>query len=255
MRGDLEGRTAMVTGASRGIGEASARALAAAGARVVLVSRKQEALDAVAASIRAEHPGAVVWARACHVGDPAAREALFAWLDAEVGTVDVLVNNAGTNVHFGPMIDVSPAAWAKTFEVNLEGPWELSRAVARRLIRDRRPGSIVNISSVLGRGASPLQGVYGMTKAALISMTQTLAIEWGGAGIRVNAIAPGLVETRLAAALTSNAELTRRFLDRTGVRRVGQPEDVAGAVVFLASEAAAYVTGTVLDVDGGYRVG
>jgi NAD(P)-dependent dehydrogenase (short-subunit alcohol dehydrogenase family) len=255
MAADLRGRVALVTGASRGIGLAAAEALARAGASVVLTSRRQEALDERAEELRARVPDAIFWPIACHVGDPQAREALFARIDAEVGTVGVLVNNAGTNVHFGPMLDVSAAAWRKTFEVNLEGPWELSRMVARRLIAARQPGSIVNVTSVLGRAASPLQGVYGMTKAALISMTQTLAIEWGGAGIRVNAVAPGLIETRLSAALTASPELTAHFLARTGVRRVGQPDDLAGVIAFLASDEAAYITGAVIDVDGGYRAG
>ncbi|TVQ91446.1 MAG: glucose 1-dehydrogenase [Deltaproteobacteria bacterium] len=251
----LQGRVALVTGASRGIGEAIARAMAAEGASVVITSRRQEGLDAAALRIRAEVAGAKVWPKACHVGRSSDRESLMTWIDHEVGRVDILVNNAGTNVHFGPMLEVTEAAWDKTFEVNLKGPWELSRAVAQRLIAADQGGSILNVSSVLGRGASPLQGVYGMTKAALISMTQTLALEWGGAGIRVNALAPGLIDTRLSAALTSSPELTSRFLQRAGVSRVGQPGDLAGAAVFLASDEAAYITGTTLDVDGGYTVG
>lgn len=253
--GQLEGRVALVTGASRGIGEAIAMAFAREGACVVLSSRKQGGLDQAAARIRSAVDGAAVHARACHVGRSEDREALMSWIDQELGVVDILVNNAGTNVHFGPMLQVTESAWDKTFEVNLKGPWELSRAVALRLIDGGQGGSIINISSVLGRGASPLQGVYGMTKAALISMTQTLAIEWGGAGIRVNAIAPGLIETRLSSALTSNPELTSHFLTRAGLSRVGQPADLAGAAVFLASDASAYVTGATLNVDGGYLVG
>lgn len=251
----LQGKTAIVTGASRGIGEAAARSLAGEGARVVLVSRKQESLDEAARRILEAHPGAQVYARAAHVGDEAGRNQLWAFLDSEVGAIDILVNNAGTNPHFGPMLGVDWAAWDKTFEVNLKGPFALSRDLARRAIARRQPASIVNIASVLGEVASPLQGVYGMTKAALISMTRTLAIEWGGAGIRVNAVAPGLVDTRLAAALVQNKEITRRFTDRTGPRRVAQPEEVAGAVVFLASDDASYITGSVLHVDGGYTIG
>lgn len=255
MTGRLEGKTALVTGASRGIGAEIARAMAREGATVVITSRKQPALDEVADAIRADVDGAVVHAKACHVGHDEARTALFEWLDAEVGTVDVLVNNAGTNVHFGPMIGVEWAAWDKTFEVNVKGPFALSREVAQRLIDARRPGSIVNVASVLGQAASPLQGVYGMTKAAVISMTRTLAIEWGGAGIRVNAIAPGLIDTRLASALTGNDAIVQQFVGRAGIRRVGQPEEIAGAAVFLASDEASYVTGSTLNVDGGFRIG
>lgn len=255
MSGALSGRVALVTGGSRGIGLAIGQAFAREGARVVLTSRKQPGLDQAAAAIARAVPGAQVEGHACHVGKAEDREALFAWLDERVGAVDVLVNNAGTSPHFGPMLTATDAAWDKTFEVNLKGPWALSRAVATRLIDRGQAGSIINVSSVLGRAGAPLQGIYGMTKAALISLTQTLALEWGGAGIRVNAIAPGLIETQLSSALTSNPELSQRFLDRTGVRRVGDPADLGGAAVFLASEASAYVTGTVIDVDGGYRVG
>lgn len=255
MAGRLEGKTALITGGSRGIGAAIGAEMAKEGATVVLTSRKQPALDEVADAIRAAVPGAVVHARACHVGKPEQREALMAWLDAEVGLVDVLVNNAGTNVQFGPMLDVDWGAWDKTFEVNVKGPFALSRDVAKRLIAAGKPGSIVNVSSVLGQGASPLQGVYGMTKAAIISMTQTLAYEWGGAGIRVNAIAPGLVETRLAAALHGNKAVVDQFTSRAGIRRIAQPGEMTGAVVFLASDEASYVSGTVINVDGGFRSG
>ena len=255
MTARLDGRIALITGGSRGIGAQIGRAMAAEGATVVLSSRKQPGLDEVRDAILREQPDAKVHARACHVGKDDQREALLQWLDAEVGTVDILVNNAGTNPHFGPMITVDWPAWDKTFEVNLKGPFSLSRSVAQRLIDAGKPGAIVNIASVLGQGASPLQGVYGMTKAALISMTQTLAIEWGGAGIRVNAIAPGLVDTRLAGALVHNKEITSRFTDRTGSRRIAQPDEIAGAAVFLASDEASYVTGTVLNVDSGFRIG
>ncbi len=255
MSARLSGRVALITGASRGIGAAIARAMAREGATVVLASRKQPGLDEVRDAILREMPDATVFAHACHVGQDDAREALFAWLDEHVGTVDILVNNAGTNPHFGPMITVDWGAWDKTFEVNLKGPFALSRLMAQRLIQQKKPGAIVNIASVLGQGASPLQGVYGMTKASIISMTQTLAIEWGGAGIRVNAIAPGLVETRLAGALVGNDEITRRFTDRTGSRRIAQPEEIAGAAVFLASDEASYITGNVINVDSGFRIG
>lgn len=251
----LAGKVALITGGSRGIGAGIGAAMAAEGATVVLTSRKQPGLDAAAAQILQACPDAVVHARACHVGKDDQRAALFTWLDERVGAVDILVNNAGTNPHFGPLLTVEWPAWDKTFEVNLKGPFALSREVARRLIDQGKPGSIINVASVLGQGASPLQGVYGMTKAALISMTQTLAIEWGGAGIRVNAIAPGLVDTRLASGLVDNPEIARRFTERTGVRRIATPAEMAGAVVFLASDEASYVTGSVVNVDGGYRVG
>ena len=146
------------------------------------------------------------------------------------------------------------AAWDKTFEVNLKGYFACARAVARHLLERKAAGSIVNVTSVLGQMAAPLQGVYGMTKAGVISMTQTLAAELGPSGIRVNAIAPGLVETRFASALTGNPEIKQMVLDRTTLKRIAQPEDIAGTAAFLASDDAAYVTGQTIAVDGGWTV-
>jgi NAD(P)-dependent dehydrogenase (short-subunit alcohol dehydrogenase family) len=143
-------------------------------------------------------------------------------------------------------------AWDKTFEVNLKGHFAMTRGVVSHLLERGETGSIVNTTSVLGSMAAPLQGIYGMTKAALISMTRTLAHELGGAGIRVNAIAPGLVETRFAQALTANDQIRNMVLDRCAIRRVGQPDDIAGAAAFLASDDARFITGQVLTVDGGW---
>ena len=228
-----------------------AKSFAAEGARVVITSRKQDALDAVAAEINADFPGAVS-ARACHVGQPAAIDELLAWIDGNVGTPDILVNNAATNPFFGPMTLIEPGAYDKTFEVNLRGAFELARAVAKRLMDAGKGGSIINVASIAGLGAAPFQGVYGMTKAALVSMTQTLALELGGAGIRVNAIAPGLVDTKLAAALVGNPDLARRYTDRAALGRFAQPHEIAGPALFLASDESSYVTGHTLVADGGY---
>lgn len=255
----LSDRTALVTGASRGIGAAAALGLAREGAHVVLVSRKAEGLSGTAEAIAADEGVVTAGGSArivpAHVGQPEALEALFATLDAEALTVDVLVNNAGTSPFFGPMLDAPAWAWDKTLAVNLLAPFELSRQVAKRLIAAGRPGSIVNVSSVLGRQAAPLQGIYGVSKAALISLTRTLAVEWGGAGIRVNAVAPGLVQTQLARAMTDNPTIRERFVGRTALGRVGRPDDLAGAVVWLASDDSRYVTGETLVVDGGYTIG
>ena len=250
----LKDRTAIVTGGSRGIGEAIAQRLAEEGAQVVIASRRQEGLDEAAKRINATFDAPRVHARACHVGRPEAIEELVAWTEAELGLTSILINNAGTNPYFGPLLGASRAAWDKTFEVNLVGPFELSRAVAQRLMKAGQPGAIINVSSILGMGASPLQGIYGMTKAALISMTRTMAQELGQAGIRVNAIAPGLVDTKLASALVKNADLTRRFTERTGVGRIAQPAEMAGVCAFLASDEASYITGQVFPIDGGYTV-
>jgi NAD(P)-dependent dehydrogenase (short-subunit alcohol dehydrogenase family) len=242
----LNDRTIVVTGASRGIGEAIARAVAAAGANVVVASRKQEGVDAVAASIR--ESGGSALGVAAHTGRADDVEALFDRATAEFGTVNGLVNNAATNVYFGPMLGIDEAAWDKIFEVNVKGYFHCIRAFANRI---KGPGSVVNIASIVGMRAAPLQAVYGMTKASVIAMTRSLAMELGAAGIRVNAIAPGLVETRFAQVLVDDPEIRSLFVDRTFLGRHAQPDEMAGAAVFLLSEASSYVTGQTIAIDGG----
>jgi NAD(P)-dependent dehydrogenase (short-subunit alcohol dehydrogenase family) len=246
----LADRTIIVTGASRGIGEAIAQACARAGANVVLASRKQEGVDAAATAITAD--GGSALAVACHMGHPDEVSALFARAAEAFGPLHGLVNNAATNPYFGPMLAIEEPAFDKTIEVNLKGPLAASRA----FVAQASPGtSIVNVASVAGMRAAPLQGVYGMTKAALISMTQTLAHELGPMGIRVNTIAPGLVETRFAGALIQNADLLKHVVDRTPLGRHGQPDEIAGAAVYLLSEAAAFMTGQTIVLDGGITSG
>ena len=242
----LTDRVVVVTGASRGIGAAIAQAAAAAGANVVLAARKQDGLDEVAASIRTA--GGAALAVAAHTGKPADVEALFDTAVAEFGRVDGLVNNAATNVYFGPMLGIEEAAWDKIFEVNVKGYFNCVRAFATH---NRGGGSVVNIASVVGMRAAPLQGVYGMSKAAVISMTKSLAMELGPGKIRVNAIAPGLVETRFAQALVDDEAIRSHFVARTFLGRHAQPDEIAGAAVYLLSEASSYVTGQTIVVDGG----
>lgn len=242
----LDDKVAVITGASRGIGEAIARAFVAHGARVVLAARKPDGLTAVADSL-----GESALACATHTGNEDQCEALVARAVERFGRVDVLVNNAATNPYFGPMIETPTAAWLKTFEVNLQGYFWLSRAVARHLQARGASGSIVNVTSVAGLEAAPMQGVYGATKAAVVSMTRTLAFELAGSAIRVNAIAPGLVDTRLASAIVQNEAVLGEVLKKTPLGRYAQPDEIAGAALFLASDAASYVTGHTLVVDGG----
>jgi NAD(P)-dependent dehydrogenase (short-subunit alcohol dehydrogenase family) len=248
----LRDKVAIVTGASRGIGESIARTFASHGAKVVLASRKIEGLEAVAASIRQD--GGDAFAKACHTGSRDQVEALVEAAVARFGKVDVLVNNAATNPYFGPMMSIDEAAWDKTFEVNTKGYFFATRAVAQHLMDRGAPGSIVNVASVAGLLAMPLQGVYAMTKAAVISMTKTLAMELGTAGIRVNAIAPGLVDTKFAGALTANPEILQFVMDRTALKKVAQPIDIAGMALLLASDAGAYTTGATMVVDGGWTL-
>lgn len=250
---DLEGKVAIVTGASRGIGEAIAKSYARAGAKVVLSARKLEGLEKVAQAIKAEGGEAV--ALTCHGGDPAQIQALVTGAIERYGKVDVLVNNAATNPYFGPMLGIEWAAFDKTFEVNVKGYFATAKAVAEHLLSRQAPGVILNVSSILGMTAGPLQGVYAMTKAAVISMTKTLAVELGPNQIRVNAIAPGFVQTKFSSALVESEEIRGMILGKTPLQRIGQPDDIAGLALYLASDAASFVTGAVFTADGGLTAG
>ncbi len=245
----LSGKVAILTGASRGIGEAMARAFVRAGAKVVLAARKPEGVQAVAASLGESALGV-----AAHTGKESDCVALVDAAIKHFGKVDLLVNNAATNPHFGPMLDCEMGAFDKTFEVNLKGYFWMIRGVARHLQSRNAPGAIVNVASVAALEAAPMQGVYGMTKAAVVSMTKTLAYELGGSKIRVNAIAPGLVDTRLASAIVQNEDLVKMVKAKTPLGRVAQPDEIAGGAVYLCSDAANFLTGHTLVIDGGLTV-
>ena len=251
----LEGKVAIVTGASRGIGEAIARTFVGHGAKVVLASRKIEGVGAVAEALGATEQGAGnVLAVAAHTGKEEDCKALVAKAVERFGKVDVLVNNAATNPYFGPMVDIDMGAWEKTFEVNLKGYFWMAREVAKHLQKRGAAGSIVNVASVAALEAAPLQGVYAMTKAAVVSMTKTLAFELGSSKIRVNAVAPGLVETKFAAALITNESIVDHVVKKTPLGRYGQPQEIAGGALYLASDAASFLTGHTLVIDGGMTI-
>lgn len=247
----LDGRVAVITGASRGIGEAIGHALADYGARVVLSSRSQEGVDAVAASIR--DAGGEASARAANAGDPADLQGLVDHATERWGGIDIVVCNAATNPVYGPVVRTDADAFSKIMQVNVQGPFELCKR-AYGSMRERGGGSIITLSSIGGLSPEPGLGIYSVSKAALISLTGVLAREWGPDGIRANTICPGLIRTRFSRALWENEQVTERMLGELPLGRIGVPEDVAGLALFLASDAAAYCTGAVYTADGGYTI-
>jgi len=244
----LDGRVALVTGASRGIGSAIAGALAEQGAQVVLSSRKQQDLDVEAGRINAVHPGRAT-AIAAHAGRPEELQRLVDEVMRQFSRIDILVNNAGTNPYFGPVMNAELAAWDKTFEVNLRGVFVLTKLVYEATM-EKNGGAVINVASVGGLRPGLGLGVYNVTKAGVIMLTRQLAKEIGGK-VRVNAVAPGLVKTRFAEALWGNDVILERVLAANPMGRIGVPDEVAGAVVFLASDAASYINGEVIVIDGG----
>ncbi len=247
-RFSLDGRVAVVTGASKGIGASIARGLAEFGATVVVSSRKQEVVDDIAMEIN--DAGGHAWAKACHVGERDQRRELIKAVVDHYGRLDILVNNAAINPYYGPFDEITDVAFYKTFQVNLDGARILSNLAATQMKLQKR-GSIIHISSVEGLHPGRGMGAYSLTKAALNMMTKSQAIEWGRQGIRVNAIAPGLIMTKFSTVLTQNEDLIRHIRQNVAAGRVGQPDEVTGLAVFLASDAASYCTGGIYLVDGG----
>jgi NAD(P)-dependent dehydrogenase (short-subunit alcohol dehydrogenase family) len=246
----LKGKVALVTGASRGIGRAIARSYAAAGASVMLSSRKQDALDAVVAEIDAESGGDAV-ALAAHAGDPEQIATCVAATVERWGRVDILVNNAATNPYMGPAVGIDLPRFDKTWEVNYRGPVVWVQEAWQRSMREHG-GVVINMASVGGMSVAPLIGHYDVTKAALIHLTRILAHELAP-GVRVNAIAPGLVKTDFARALWEPNEQAAAAMNP--LQRLGEPDDIANAALFLASDLSSWITGHTLVVDGGSLLG
>lgn len=246
---ELNNKVALVTGASRGIGESIARLLAEQGAHVIVSSRKIEGCEAVASSIRED--GGSAEAFACHVGSMDDIAAVFQHIREKHGKLDILVNNAATNPYFGHILDTDLGAFQKTVDVNFRGYFFMS-VEGGKLMRESGGGSIVNTASINGIRPGPFQAIYSITKAAVISMTQAFAKECGNDNIRVNALLPGLTKTKLAGALFNSDEIREEMYKTIPLGRHAMPDEMAGAVLYMVSDASSYMTGQSITVDGGY---
>lgn len=249
---DLTGKTALVTGASRGIGRALALGLATAGADIALSARDETALAQVREQVEALGRRAIVLP--ADVTDPQACQRLVTDAVAALGQLDVLVNNAGGSSYMGPFTDLRFSGWEKTMRLNVDSIVHLSEVAGRHMV-ERGSGSVVNVASVAGLTATPLLAAYGASKAAVISLTKTLAFEWGGSGVRVNALCPGWTRTALNNELWGGADGGAGWVAGQALKRWADPEEMVGPTVFLASDASSYVTGQALVVDGGQTAG
>ncbi|MBP6016178.1 MAG: glucose 1-dehydrogenase [Candidatus Promineofilum sp.] len=245
---DLTGKVALITGGSRGIGLAVAEAYAAAGARVALASRKQAAVDEAAEKL--QRNGGEALAVAAHTGDGAAVAALIERVVDYFGGIDILVNNAATNPHFGPFLSAEDSHWDKILDVNVKGYFRVAKACVPSM-RARGGGKIINVASVAGLGPQPMMGVYCVSKAAVLMMTEVLASELAADNIQVNAIAPGFVKTKFSEVLWSTPEINEQLVKAVPQRRMAEPEEIAGIAVYLASAASSFTTGATFVVDGG----
>ena len=250
-RFDLTGKVALVAGASRGIGAAVARAMAEQGAHVICASRKVAACQIVADEIVAN--GGKASAMTVHLGDVAALGQVVADIEKAHGRLDILVNNGATNVFYGPAHKCPEDAYDKTFEVNVKGPYFLT-AHAIPLMLKGGGGAVVNVASIDGVNPGVFRAVYGMTKAAVINMTKGFAKEYGNKGIRVNALLPGLTDTKLASALKEMPGIDRFMQENLAISRMAQPEEMVGAVLLMVSDEGSYMTGESITVDAGATI-
>ena len=256
---DLQDKVAVISGASRGIGAAIARAYVQAGASVAISSRKAENVEPVAEEINGDYPGRAL-AVVAHAGRPEEAQTFVQRAVDEFGRIDIAVNNAGTNPHFGPLLDAEPWQWDKILEVNVKGYFWLCQAAARQMQAQagedsgQKGGKIINMASITGIEPGPMMGIYSVSKAAVIMLTKVLAVELGADDIQVNAIAPGFVKTRFSAALWQNEMLHQRITDQTPAGRMADPEEIVGVALYLASAASDFTTGAVFTVDGGYTL-
>jgi NAD(P)-dependent dehydrogenase (short-subunit alcohol dehydrogenase family) len=248
---NLQDKVAIVTGASRGIGAAIAHAFVAAGAQVVISSRKMANLQPVEAEINAAFPGRVLAVQA-HAGRGEETQNLVEQTVRHFGRVDIAVNNAATNPHFGPLLAASPEQWDKILAVNVKGYFWLCQAAAQQMQKQGTGGKLINIASIAGLKPGAMMGVYSVSKAAVIMMTRVLAVELGGDNIQVNAVAPGFIKTRFSAALWQNPALANEIIQRTPAGRIAEPDAITGIATYLASPASDFTTGEVFTVDGGY---
>ena len=244
---NLDDKIALITGASRGIGESIALTLAAYGVTCILVSRRIEGLQAVQKKIGAQ--GGRAEALTCNMGELDQIQALFAEIKDRYGRLDILVNNAATNPYFGPMTGAPESAWDKTLAVNLKGPFFMIQQAAE--LMGESGGAIVNVASINAVSPAPMQGIYSITKAGVVAMTKAYAKELAPRNIRVNALLPGLTETKFTTALIDNQQVYEGILQRIPMQRHAQPDEMAGAVLYLVSDAASYTTGTAIVCDGG----
>jgi NAD(P)-dependent dehydrogenase (short-subunit alcohol dehydrogenase family) len=249
---DLTGKVAVVTGSTRGIGEAIVHRLAEHGAKVVVSSRKADACDTVAADINAKHPGHAL-ALPCNISDKAGLQALVDRTNAQWGRIDILICNAAVNPYFGPSKDLPDEALDKIMASNVKSNHWLAHMVLPQMV-ERRDGVIIIVSSIGGIRGSAVLGAYGLSKAADFALARNLAVEYGPHNIRVNCIAPGLVKTDFARALWENPEILKRSTSNSPLRRIGEPDEIAGAAVFLASPAGAFTTGQAIVIDGGSTI-